>query len=201
MKSVAVFTLVCWTLCEAVLAGPPIGESKSAHSPRDAVKARGPDWEIFFDDDVLGEEYARQIDYFKIEIAAVSKKGRIDYISQVTKPKPERRVGHKATDYRFNTTWKAGRLHAADRKLLAKAGISTEGKELVHYFPSEVQSQLSKLELAYAQRQPSEIKRTRFQIRPKSKEAGYEFIVIEQDPPKPAESTASPASRNQPVER
>ncbi len=170
--------------------------ARSAHSPggRDSKT----EWEILFEDGITAEEYAKQLDYFKIEVGAISKKGKIEYISKVAAPKPEKRVGQKTTDYRLSIGWKTGTLHAADRKLLAKAGINSEGKELWHFFSTEVQVQLDTLQRSYANRDPGEIKRTRFRIRPKEKGAGYEFVVVEQDPPKPADSKSQEASLNKP---
>jgi hypothetical protein len=180
----------------AALGSTPDDGGTSAHAPG------GPEsrleWEIVFDDGITVEEYARQIDYFKIEIGAVSKKGKIEYIWGVSDRRPQRRIGQRSTDYRFNIGWKRGTLHAADRKLLAKAGINSEGKELSHFFPIEVQANLEALQRSYAGRDANEIKRTRFQIRPKAAGKGYEFFVVEQDPPKPSESRSQSTSLNPP---
>ena len=169
----------------------------SANAPRRAGEHRS-EWEIVFPDDITTEEYARQIDYFKIEIAAVAKNGKIDYISEVTRPKPKRHAGHESTDYRLRIGWKKGNLHAADRRLLGKAGVNSDNKALWHYFPIQAQSQLADLEKAYAGRDANDnIVRTRFEIRPREKDDdAYEFVVIEQDPPKPTE--AATTSENQP---
>lgn len=181
----------------AVAAAPPARAdkqpAKSAHQPR------GGEWEIVFADKITVEEYARQMDYFKIEIAAISKNGKIESISKVGQRKPEKRVGHTTADYRLHIGWKTGQLHAADRKLLAKAGIASGDKELWHFFSTETQARLAALERTYANRPPSEITRTRFEIRPAAKGDGYEFVVIEQDPPKPSESeSTAESSSNQP---
>ena len=108
-------------------------------------------------------------------------------------------MGHTTTEYRLHIGWKTGQLHAADRKLLAKAGIASGDKELWHFFQAETQAHLASLERAYANRPPSEITRTRFEVRPAAKGEGYEFVVVEQDPPKPSESQSTAASSpNQP---
>ncbi|HEV3136712.1 MAG TPA: hypothetical protein VGZ26_02390, partial [Pirellulales bacterium] len=182
--------------CGVVLGSTPDDPGKSAHSPRGRESKI--EWEILFEDGITTDEYARQLDYFKIEVAAVSKKGKVEYISNVASPKPAKRTGQKAADYRLSIGWKTGTLHAADRKLLAKAGINSDGKELWHFIPIEVQAQLETLQRSYARRDASEIKRTRFRILPKEKGGGYEFVVVEQDPPKPAESPPQGASSNKP---
>lgn len=141
------------------------------------------EWEIVFPDDTTPEEYARQLDYFKVEIAAVSDDGRVEYISRVADRKPLKHVGKRDDDPRRYLGWKSGKLHAVDRRLLTKAGINTNRKVLTHYFPAEVQHVMEQLERAYAEREPREIRRTRFEIRP-LQNGGYEFVVVEQDPPR-----------------
>lgn len=161
--------------------------------------ARGGEWEILFPDDITIDQYAQQIDHFQIEIAAVSKSGKIEYISGVSQRKPEKRVGHRDADYRLHIGWKRGQLHAADRKLLAKAGIASADKELWHFFPTETQMLLAGLERSHAKRPAKEIKRTRFEVRPLGNGEGYEFVVVEQDPPGPGQpESATATSSNQP---
>jgi hypothetical protein len=142
-------------------------------------------WEILFGEDITPEEYARQLDYFAIEVAAISKNGHVDYISQLASPRPAKRIGERAADPRLRIGWKSGTLHAVDRRLLRKAGIASNDKELTHYFSPELQKQLEQLELDYAKHDVREIELTRFQIRRRDNEEGYEFVVIDQKPPKP----------------
>jgi hypothetical protein len=152
--------------------------ARSAHVPREAQPAG--QWEIVFDDETTYEEYARQLDFFKIEIGAVSKSGRIEYIAKVSQPRPEKRVGKQETDYRWRIAWQKGNLHVADRKLLAKAGIRSGDKELLHFFPVEVQARMAALERDYKKREAKDIRRTRFQI-VEDKGGAYKLVVVEQD--------------------
>jgi hypothetical protein len=173
-------------------------QTAEADAPSKTRSDARPVWELLFNDDITPTEYARQLDYFQIEIGAVAKNGKIEYIAHVSRPKPERRVGYVESEYRVRIGWKRGALVAADRKLLAKAGISSQGKELMHYFPIAVQKQLAELEQRYAGLKPETIRRTRFQIRAKPK-GGYEFVVLEQDPPKDgAKTTPDSESLNRP---
>jgi hypothetical protein len=109
----------------------------------------------------------------------------VDYISQLASPRPAKRIGERAADPRLRIGWKSGTLHAVDRRLLRKAGIASNDKELTHYFSPELQKQLEQLELDYAKHDVREIELTRFQIRRRDNEEGYEFVVIDQKPPKP----------------
>ena len=164
-------------------------EHESAAASRGtSASAERPEWEIVFDDDITPEEYARQLDFFDIEIAAVASNGKIEYISDLTEYKPSKRVGYVESDYRLHIGWKSGTLHAADRRLLRKAGIASTDKELTHYFSEEVQKAMEVVEESYAGRKHDAIRSTLFQIRPKAKGKGYEFAVVEQNPPKPSES-------------
>jgi hypothetical protein len=190
------FLLAGVSVCDAGLAATPPEAPKSAHVPRGAASpVVRPEWEIIFTDGITTEEYAEQIDYFKIEIGAVSKNGKIEYISQVARRKPDKRVGNLATDYRLRIGWRQGSLHAADRRLLAKVGIASEGKELWHFLSTETQARMTALEHDYARREPRDIRRTRFEIRARTKGSGYEMTVVEQDPPKPTE-TKPPAKQS-----
>ncbi len=188
-------------LLSAIAAAPPTraekDTAKSAHQPNDGQQSNR-EWEILFADGITVEEYARQMDYFKIEVGAVSKSGKIEYISKISQPKPEKRTGQVTTEYRPHIGWKKGQLHAADRRLLAKAGIASADKELWHFFEPQTQTRLAELECSYANRAAGEIKRTRFEIRAAAKGKGYEFVVIEQDPPRRLSDSTAASSANQP---
>ena len=165
-------------------------EPQTAEDYAQQYKPAG-EWEILFDDgSITLDEYARQLDHFGIELGAVSKNGQIQYASQLSRRKPERRIGSKELEKRVSIIWKRGTLVAVDRKLLARAGISTVDKELRHFYPAEVAKMCSSLETSHTDRPPGEIKRTRFKVRPKSNaQDGYEFYVDEQEYRSPGEKS------------
>ena len=101
---------------------------QSAHAPRPGRQAHGRRWEIEFVDGIATADYLAELDFFKIEIAAVAKDGKIDYLSHVSRAKPEKHAGHELSDYRWHVEWTNGDLRRTDRRLLGKAGISTTGK-------------------------------------------------------------------------
>jgi hypothetical protein len=158
-------------------------DAGSAFTPRDPNLIALP-WEITFADGLDAEEYARQLDYFKIEIAAVARDGTVDYIWNLAKSRPDRRTGKQLDDDRLRIGWKTGTLANVDARLLRKAGVTIKGKELLHFFPDAVQDELQKLEQQYAGRKREEIRRTLFRIRPAKKQGHYHFEVVEQVPPK-----------------
>lgn len=169
----------------AIVACSNVAPARSQETPAVEIERAGEkEWEILFADGITQQEYARQLDYFGIEIAAVSKSGRVEYITRLMEQRPEHRTGQRGDDPRLRIGWKSGVLVAADRRLLRKAGIASADKELTHYFPPDLQEQLQQLEIEYAGRASRDIERTRFQIQPVDDGNGYEFVVIDQVPPK-----------------
>ena len=94
-----------------LLAAGDAALAEPADKPSVAVrqKAERAEWEVSFPEEISLEEYARQIDFFKIEIAAVSKDGKAEYVAGVSQRKPVKRLGDKAADYRLHLGWKAER--------------------------------------------------------------------------------------------
>jgi hypothetical protein len=191
-------TLLLWSTIAWTLGVAPAEERApdAAQAPRVKLTRRTV-WEIVFPDGISVQEYARQLDYFKIELAAVAKGGRAEYLFKVSSRKPEKRIGDATRDDRWRIAWVKGTLDAADRSLLSKAGINTRDKQLLHFFPEPIEARLGQLERAHAQGRPDEIRRTRFEIRPLTKDDGYEIVVVEQEPPGPDDSP-SVKSANRP---
>ncbi len=156
-----------------------------------------PQWELAFDEFIATDEYAAVLDYFKIEVAAIATDGKVEYISNLRKRKPELRFGELATDPRLWIGWRRGTLEAIDRQLLARAGVNVKNKRVAHFFPELLRKRLAIIERAYAQRDRSLIKRTRFRIVPNAAGDGYEFVVVQQDPPRSAKTPVS-RSENRP---
>jgi hypothetical protein len=202
MKRISVLLVLIAMACIAVPVAAWQPKRQSGNAPNGGYRATPErQWELLFDDGITSEEYALRLDHFGIEIGVVSKTGKIESISNVTRYKPDKHESHVDREYRLQIVWKTGTLHATDRRLLRKAGIGSNGKELVHYFPVAVQKEMEDLEADYAGRKPREIRRTRFRIRPKTTGKGYEFAVIEQDPPKPGNGASKPRSAGPPSER
>jgi len=136
-------------------------------------------WEIRFSSASL-ETYARQLDHFGIELAAIGGgKPVIDYARNLARAVPEHRTGAASAEDRLYMTWQGGELQQADRELLQRAKISLAGRLLVQFYPPNVEQQLATLEKLYAgTRDLKEIGKTIFGVR--SAGAGYEFYVMEQ---------------------
>ncbi len=184
-----------WSLIAAIalVALLGVGSAAAADAPASGAEQGGAEalptssWEIQFDDGIRPVEYARQLDFFKIELAAVSKNGDVEYAWHLAQPRPDTRVGKMLDESRMNNYWKRGNLVIAEGRLLAKAGISTQDKTMTHFYPREVELHLAELEKKYAGRDSRAIARTRFKIRPVADAPGtYEFFVAEQDVLPPA---------------
>jgi hypothetical protein len=134
-------------------------------------------WVIEFQEGGSLTQYGQQLQFFGIELGAISG-ANIEYAINLNKPKPDRRVGPGEAEKRLYFSWKEGTLKEADTQLMRLAGINTAGKILVQFYPAETENQLAYLEETFANRKGAEIRRTRFGVRPAPK--GYTFYVIDQ---------------------
>jgi hypothetical protein len=137
-------------------------------------------WEVIFQEGALLQTYARQLDFFKIELGVVGGTTQVQYAFNFTKPTPDRRAGGAGEEKRLYMSWRSGNLREADLALLERAGIATEDKIVVQFFPPELENRLVELELKFANRKQGEIRKTRFGIR--SVGNGFEPYVLEQTP-------------------
>ena len=135
-------------------------------------------WELTFMQGNTLEMYARQLDYFGIELAVLEPGNRITYVSNLTNAKPDVRSGAADAEKRYYLTWRGGDLVEADRQLLSRAGVRSEGRIILKLLPPEVEAQLAHLEKAYARDQADQVRRTRFSIGPDGD--GFQFRVADQ---------------------
>jgi hypothetical protein len=139
-----------------------------------------PEWEVRFNASTI-EVYSQQLDFFNVELAAIGGgKNTIDYASKFTQPKPDVRTGTSDKEKRRYLTWRKGPLAAADKQLLAKAGIETTGRIVLQFLPFDVEQQMAQIEAQFAKgMKMSQIRRTAFAVR--GSEGKFEFYVVEQD--------------------
>lgn len=149
----------------------PLGEGED-------IIPRWERWEVRWSATGLAE-YARQLDFFKIELGAVGGSPNVDYAYNLTKPRPDRRSGPPEQEKRLYMTWKTGSLEAFDKALLARAGISYEGRLVMQFYPEEVEDRLAWMEMENGGgRSVKEFLKTVFGVR--KTRSGYEFYIIEQ---------------------
>lgn len=135
-------------------------------------------WMIRFSEQSNLEEYARQLDFFGIELGAVID-GKLSYISKLAGGRPATRTANSGTDEkRLYMTWRGGGRKQADLQLFQKAGIAVGGGMIFHFYPKDIENRLAHLELNYRKRRANDIRRTFFVVN--KADGGYEFSVTNQ---------------------
>lgn len=152
----------------------PLGEG-------DNIIPRWERWEIRFESSSINA-YARQLDSFKIELgAAGGGKPNVDYAYNLTKGRPDTRSGPGNKDQRLYMTWRGGTLQAFDKQLLGRAGINSNKRLILQFYPDEVEQQLAFIEKENADKQGKvlqEYLKTVFAV--ESQGSGWKFTVLEQ---------------------
>lgn len=157
--------------------GGPGGDGRSAgFGPGRPGKPRH--WEVTFLEGNTTATYARQLDFFKIELGVLMPGNRVEYARNLSSSKPTHRSGAADQENRYYLTWAKGGLREADMELLAKAGISAGERPIIKFISRELEIELMQLEKQRAGRNENRIRATYFAIRPKGN--GYEFYVRDQ---------------------
>ena len=136
-------------------------------------------WLVNFADGASLDEYARQLDYFGIELGAIMPDGTLKFASDLSAARPKtRQISDGSKEERLYMNWQGGARKLADQQLLGKAGISAEGRPVLHFYPKQTENLLAQLEKKATTRKISEIRRTYYDVR---RAAGaYEFKVRRQ---------------------
>ncbi|MCI0357265.1 MAG: hypothetical protein L0211_02115 [Planctomycetaceae bacterium] len=137
-------------------------------------------WEIRFPSGTSVEAYARQLDFFKIELGVIGGQQQVTYLTNLSNPKPTSRQGDGAADRRLYLIWQRGAISEVDRQIATRAGLTPGGAVIVHFLPKEVEEEMSRLEDAFArQLKIAKIAKTVFGITSSGQDS-YRFYVIEQ---------------------
>jgi hypothetical protein len=135
-------------------------------------------WEIRYEVSSL-KSYARQLDFFGIELGAVGKIPLVDYASHFTDATPATRSDAGSNEERLYFSWRSGRLKAMDRKLLDRAGVDVTGRTLLQFYSKEVEALLAQIEAEHAEGgRVDKLRKTIFGVR--RARDGFEFYIIEQ---------------------
>ena len=154
----------------------------SGHASLDAVSdvGRHQRWEVQFPPGNTVESYARQLDYFHIELGLIGGSDQITYLSRLADPTPQQRSGPASEEQRLYLVWHRGSLREADEQLVAKAKLPLAGKLVAHFCPAELEQQLAQLEEVHAKNAGgAKIRKTVFGIRANDF-GGYRVSVIDQ---------------------
>lgn len=158
--------------------GHGTGKGTGIGSGTGSGSGRARRWEIQFPKENTLDEYARQLDFFGIELGVVVPGNQVEYASHLTKPKPDRRIGPADQENRYYLSWRHGELAQADQELLARAGIDGKGRVVLRFLPPSLEATLGGLEKARAGDEYAKVYATRFAIR--SEKDSYVFYVIDQ---------------------
>lgn len=151
--------------------GLDIGDGPPGHARR---------WEITFPKGNTLDAYARQLDFFGIELGVVIPGDKVMYVFHLSKPRPDTRLLAEASsrEERFYLSWRDGDLRKADRELLARAGLQIEDEVVLQFLPDAIEARLAAMEREFRGADPKRIGKTRFGVRPVGDK--FEFYVIEQ---------------------
>jgi hypothetical protein len=125
-----------------------------------------PQREVRFEPDNL-LEYARFLDFFKIELGVLGQDNKIHYAYNLSRTVPDVREGEPAGEQRLFMNSARGRFAPLDRQLVARARLADKGRIVLQFYPAETQAILYRLEQDRAQaagKKVEEIRRTVFRV-------------------------------------
>jgi hypothetical protein len=137
-------------------------------------------WELRFPPGNSVESYARQLEYFHIELGLIGGSTDITYITNLADPTPKTRTGRAADEKRLYLVWQRGSLSDADEQLVSKAKLPIADRVVAHFCPAELEAQLAQREEERAQMDMrTRIRKTVFGVRA-HEFGGYRLYVLEQ---------------------
>jgi hypothetical protein len=135
-------------------------------------------WEVRFIQGQTLKSYAAQLEYLGIELGVLVPGGKVEYAYNLSKDRPDRRVGETEQEKRYYLTWRQGGLQEADRELLGLAGIQAQGKLVLKFLPPKLEADLVQKERQKAGADADRVRATVFQL--ESRSGGYVFKVTDQ---------------------
>lgn len=135
-------------------------------------------WEIRFDQGITIDQYAKMLDYFKIELGVLKPGGKVVYVSRLSDAKPTVREGDSIAEQRYYLTWLKSGTDDADGMLLDKAGVARQGRLIIKFLPPDLEARLEKMEADYAKNRLSNVKASFFRVQPNGND--YRFNLYYQ---------------------
>ena len=138
-------------------------------------------WFVNFAEKGSLTSYAKQLDFFKIELGVVMPPpdGKLVYMSAIsTSPKKRETPGGKGESRLFMSWAGDAARRAADIELFKKINVDATPGTILHFYDRSTEAMMLTLERDYAGRLPDDIRRTYFQVKPAG--SGYEFVVTKQ---------------------
>jgi hypothetical protein len=137
-------------------------------------------WNIVYESGQTVEEYARALDAMGVEVAVATGGDTLTYAKSLSASKPTIRTGQPDTEKRLYFVWLGSGRKGIDQQLFRTAGIEPGQGAIFHFYPKEVADRLAQLEVAYARRQPGQIKKTRFRVSRSGNR--WDLVVASQEP-------------------
>lgn len=135
-------------------------------------------WEIRFREGLTLAEYARQLDFFQIELGVVRENDLV-VVTNLAQETPISSTVSKAERREWLVyVWKSGRLREADRQLIQKGGVVVGTSRIVQIYPASTEAILLARERAFRNTPAHRIKKTVFEAVEAG--GGYDFQVVEQ---------------------
>lgn len=137
-------------------------------------------WFVRFGDRAGLDEYAKQLEFFGIELGALLPDRRLAYLSKLTQSPPQVRYANSgAGEQRLYMTWQGGDRRGADVELFKRGNVVIQGDTVIfHFYSKATESKLVQLEHDYRGRPIAQIRRTYFAV--EAAGGGYQFSVIRQ---------------------
>ena len=121
-------------------------------------------WSVVYPSGQTIDEYARQLDFLRVELGTTA--GNVLQIASNFSTSPNKRVVPSSSESRLFFMWQGGSRKGNDVELLRKAGISVGDAPVFQFYPKDVEDKLAQLEVRYRGRQPIEIRSTKFAVVP-----------------------------------
>lgn len=136
-------------------------------------------WIVTYNDRSGLSAYSRMLDHFGIELGALLPGGTLVYLKDLSSPSPTKRTETSGlNEKRLYMTWQGGGRRQGDLQLFKKASVDATGTTIFHFYPQETEQRMAKLEQAYRNRDPKDIRRTYFSVVQSG--GGYQFEVTNQ---------------------
>lgn len=170
---------------ETLVAGTETGRGKGLGDARMPGKGGGgviervPRWErwkIRFEPE-SADEFARWLDYYKIEIGVLGRDNLVHYAFNFSQPIPQTRIAEPSKENRGYTSAADGPMPTLTDQLARKADIAKLGNIVLLFYPFEVESALWTLENQYSkERDVNSIRETVFTVTRNGDAFGFEVV-------------------------
>jgi hypothetical protein len=137
-------------------------------------------WYVQFAEQGSLDQYAKQLDFFGIELGALLEDHTMAYLSDMGSQQPVVRPAASGEgEKRLFFTWQGGKRRQADVELFTKAGVTIGPDTIIfHFYPPATENMLAVKERDYRNRPVRQIRRTFFTVIPGND--GFEFEVTRQ---------------------